>query len=219
VDTDLSVDNRKLLDALRKSATAEHIPLAAQHIRPRQVILSDGSTVDCDVVVLAAGAWSGGLHPLLDKVIRPVKGEILRLRARPSALPPPTRTIRGLVERRHVYLVPREGGELVLGATQYEAGFDTEPAVGGVRDLIQDAERVVPGITEYALIEAAAGVRPGSPDNLPVIGWLEPGIIAATGHYRNGLLLAPVTADAVVALLDGAPSPPHTDPARFGAAR
>ncbi len=204
VPGDLSVDNRQLLSALRAAAAKAGVRFAT-------------TVPEADVVVIAAGAWSGHLHPALAALIRPVKGEILRLETRPGALPPPTRTIRGHVEGRHVYLVPRENG-LVVGATQYENGFDLHPKAGGVRDLLNDAEQLLPGITEYALTEVSAGLRPGSPDNLPLIGWLAPGVIVATGHYRNGLLLAPITADTVVALLDGHPVPDEAkaaDPARF----
>lgn len=204
VPGDLSVDNRQLLSALRDASAQAGVRFAA-------------TVPEADVTVIAAGAWSGSLHPLLEKLVRPVKGEILRLEARSGALPPPTRTIRGHVEGRHVYLVPRANG-LVVGATQYESGFDLHPKAGGVRDLLNDAEQLLPGITEYALTEVTAGLRPGSPDNLPLVGWLEPGVIVATGHYRNGLLLAPITADTVVALLEDEPIPPEAkaaDPIRF----
>jgi glycine oxidase len=206
VPGDLAVDNRELLSCLTKAALhhgVRFVATAAGAVRPGVVELADGSTVDSEVVVISAGAWSGALHPALAGLVRPVKGEILRLRRRPAALPPPVRTIRAMVESRPVYLVPRANGEVVLGATQYEAGFDTEVTVRGVRDLLADAERVLPGIAEYALVECAAGLRAGSRDNLPLIGWLEPGVLVATGHHRNGLLLAPVTADAVAALVDG----------------
>ena len=117
-----------------------------------------------------------------------------------------------------LYLVPRADG-IVLGATQSEVGFDTTVTVGGVRDLLRDAERILPGIAEYALVESAAGLRPGSPDNLPLIGALGPdGLLVATGHHRNGMLLAPVTADAVAGLLRGDPLPEPVraaDPARL----
>jgi glycine oxidase len=104
--------------------------------------------------------------------------------------------------------VPRDDGGLVIGATQYEAGFDTEPTVAGVRDLLRDAERVLPGVAEYALLETAAGLRPSTPDNIPLIGVLDSaGVLVATGHGRNGILLAPLTAEAVVALLAGEPVP------------
>lgn len=210
VPGDLAVDNRELLRALRKAARdrkVEFIAAAASAVRGGAVVLTDGSIVDCSTAVVAAGAWSGALHPALAGLVRPVKGEILRLRARPGALPPPRHTIRAVVESRPVYLVPRSGGELVLGATQYEAGFDTEVTVRGVRDLLEGAERILPGIGEYALTECAAGLRAGSRDNLPLIGEVEPGVLVATGHHRNGLLLAPITADAVLALVEGGTHP------------
>lgn len=209
VPGDLAVDNRALLAALlaalRANPSATFVTQHAAAVRPGVVELVDGSTVDGDVVVLAAGAWSAALHPALHGRLRPVKGEIVRLRARPTALPPPRRTVRALVSGRAAYLVPRDGDRLVLGATQYEAGFDTEVTAGGVRDLLHDAEMVLPGIAEYAVEEISAGLRPASPDNLPLIGELEPGVLAATGHGRNGILLAPLTADAVLALVNGAP--------------
>jgi glycine oxidase len=177
-----------------------------------------GRVVDADAVLIAAGAHSGQLHPALAGLVRPVKGEILRLRHRPGALPPPSRTVRAVVDGRPVYAVPRDGGGLVIGATQYEAGFDTEPTVGGVRDLLRDAERVLPGVAEFALVEVAAGLRPGTPDNLPLIGALPDGVLVATGHGRNGMLLAPITSVAVAALLSGRRPPPVcalADPARL----
>lgn len=171
-----------------------------------------------DAVLISAGAHSASLHPALHGLVRPVKGEILRLAHRPGALPPPRRTVRALVDGRAVYVVPRDGG-VVVGATQLEAGFDAEPTVGGVRDLLRDAERVLPGLAEYGFTEASAGLRPGSPDNLPLVGAPGPdGLVVATGHGRNGILLAPVTADAIVGLLDGAPLPEElraVDPHRF----
>ena len=204
VPGDLSVDNRALLAALRAAADqVKFVTAAARAVTPGSVRLADGSAVEADVVVIAAGAWSGELHPALAGRLRPVKGEIVRLRARASALPPPDRTVRGLVSGRPVYLVPRGGDRLVLGATQYEAGFDVDVTVAGVRDLLLDAERVLPGIAEYAIEEVSAGLRPVSEDNLPMVGELEPGVLAATGHGRNGILLAPITADAVVALVRG----------------
>ncbi|MFD0204812.1 MULTISPECIES: glycine oxidase ThiO [Saccharothrix] len=192
VPGDVAVDNRALLRALREACAGNGVVFAPD-------TASDGGS-ESDVTVIAAGAWSRDLHPALRGVIRPVKGEILRLSARPGALPPPRHTIRAQVSGRPVYFVPREGG-FVLGATQYEAGFDGDVTVGGVRDLLRDAEVVWPGIAEYGLAEVAAGFRAGSPDNAPVIDWLEPGVLAATGHHRNGLLLAPVTARRVLTLL------------------
>ncbi len=220
VPDDLAVDNRVLLAALRAAAERAGVTFVAA---AAQAVLDDGARVvgvrcaagpgsgvterEAATVLVAAGAHSGGLHPALHGLVRPVKGEILRLAVRPGAFPAPRRTVRALVDGRPVYLVPRADG-LVLGATQSEVGFDTTVTVGGVRDLLRDAERILPGIAEYALVESAAGLRPGSPDNLPLIGAVGPdGLLVATGHHRNGMLLAPVTADAVAALLRGDPVP------------
>jgi glycine oxidase len=204
VPGDLSVDNRALLNALLVACRSAGVQFHAQRCL---------QLPSADVVVLAAGAHSAALHPALHRAIHPVKGEILRLRCRPGTLPPPSRTVRAIVGGRHSYLVPRNGGRLVLGATQREVGFDTDVTAGGVHELLTDAERVLPAIAEYAVEEAVAGLRPGSPDNLPVIGELEPGVLVATGHYRHGILLAPVTADAVLALLRGEPVPVEVGPA------
>lgn len=220
VPGDLAVDNRELLRSLvaaAREAGVEFVAEQAREARADAVELA-GSTLGCDVAVIAAGAWSSGLHPELATAVRPVKGEILRLRSRQGTLPPPRHTVRALVESRAVYLVPRAGDELVVGATQYEAGFDDEVTVGGVRDLLADAERIVPGIAEYGLTETAAGLRAGSRDNLPLIGRLEDGVLVAAGHHRNGLLLAPITADAVRAMVSGDSPPEHAsvaDPARL----
>jgi glycine oxidase len=232
VPGDLAVDNRVLLAALltaARRAGVEFVAARARAVSGGRVELGgvelDGSAaLDVDAVLVAAGAHAAALHPALDGLVRPVKGEILRLRHRPGALPPPSRTVRAVVDGRPVYAVPRDGGGLVVGATQYETGFDTEPTVGGVRDLLRDAERVLPGIAEYALVEALAGLRPGTPDNLPLIGTVggAGGPLVATGHGRNGMLLAPLTAAAVVARLAGEPTSDvlaAADPARFAGAR
>ncbi|HLU55636.1 MAG TPA: glycine oxidase ThiO [Pseudonocardia sp.] len=225
VPGDLAVDNRQLLAALRAAAERAGVEIIQRAVR---AVLDDGTRVtgvrtddgdlEAGTVLVAAGAHSAALHPALEGLVRPVKGEILRIAHRPGAFPPPKRTVRALVDGRPVYLVPRDGGGLVVGATQTELGFDTEVTIGGVRDLLRDAERILPGIAEYALVESAAGLRPGSPDNLPLIGARGPdGLLVATGHHRNGMLLAPVTADAVLALLRGeaVPEPVRAaDPSR-----
>ena len=113
-----------------------------------------------------------------------------------------------------MYLVPRENGGLVLGATRYEARVDTAVTARGVRELIEAAERIFPGVAEYELLETAAGLRAGSADNMPYLGPLRDGVYAATGHHRNGLLLAPVTADAVLAWLSNTRPPDGTERAR-----
>lgn len=247
VPGDLAVDNRVLLAALRAACdragvrflaaaasgvSGGAVSLAGVDELPVDGLLADELSADglladelvadelvADEVLIAAGAWSARLHPSLSGLVRPVKGEILRLRHRSGTLPPPSRTVRAVVDGRHVYLVPRDDGGLVLGATQYEAGFDTQVTVAGVRDLLRDAERVLPGIAEYALEESSAGLRPGSPDNLPLVGRLAPGILVATGHGRNGILLAPITADTVSAILAGDPIgevAAAADPGRLG---
>jgi glycine oxidase len=209
VPGDLAVDNRELLRCLSSSASEAGVEFIREPVKSvrREAVELAGPTLRCDLAVIAAGAWSGALHPALASAVRPVKGEILRLRGRPGALPPPSHTVRAVVESHPVYLVPRAGGELVVGATQYEAGFDDEVTAGGVRDLLIHAERVVPGIAEYGLTECAAGLRAGSRDNLPLVGWLEPGVLVAAGHHRNGLLLAPITADAIQAMAAGSDEP------------
>lgn len=133
--------------------------------------------------------------------MRPVKGEILRLRAG-AAVPLPTYSIRGLANGHSIYLVPRADGQLVVGATVQEAGFDTTVRAGAIRELLRDARAVMPAVDEYELVEASAALRPGSPDNAPIIGASGiDGLVVATGHYRNGVLLTPITADLVAAVV------------------
>jgi glycine oxidase len=130
--------------------------------------------------------------------VRPVKGQIIRLRATSRSLAP-THVVRG----SQVYLVPRPDGEVVVGATVEERGEDLTVTAGAVHELLRAAWELVPGIAEMELVETAAGLRPATPDNRPLIGPCSEGPVVATGHYRNGILLAPITADAVVALLTG----------------
>jgi glycine oxidase len=167
------------------------------------------------VVVLAAGCWSGSIGGLPAGVvpsIRPVKGQILRL-AGDAGHPLLGRSVRGLVQGSSVYLVPRADGSLVVGATVEERGFDTTVTAGAVYELLRDARRVVPGVTELEVVETSAGLRPGSPDNAPVVGATSVGgLVLATGHYRNGILLSPLSADAVAAVAAGEEPPPEMAP-------
>jgi glycine oxidase len=157
-------------------------------------------------VVVAAGCWTGSL---VEAPIRPVKGQILRLRGER----PCTHSLR----TDRVYVVSRPSGETVVGATVEERGFDTTVTAGAVHELLREAYRALPEIAELELAEAFAGLRPGTPDNRPRIGRLaEGGPIVASGHYRNGILLAPVTGDAVAALLLG--EQPDVDLAPFSPA-
>ncbi|MEJ2867307.1 glycine oxidase ThiO [Actinomycetospora sp. OC33-EN08] len=212
VPDDLAVDNRMLLAALREAARQAGVVERAEAVHAvvdEGVELASG-VLPADRVVVAAGAWSAALHPALADLVRPVKGEILRLRARSGSLPPPAHTVRAAVSGRSVYAVPRDDGRLVLGATQYEVGFDDDVTVAGVRDLLADAERVLPGIGDYALEETAASFRPGTADNLPVFGPV-PGapssLVACFGHGRNGILLTALTADVMAGVLSGHPVP------------
>jgi glycine oxidase len=167
---------------------------------------------------LAAGwesAAIAGLPAGTAPPVRPVKGQIIRLRTSAAAeraglLPGLLRrTVRGVVRGSSVYLVPRDSGELVVGATQEELGPDTTVTAGGIWELLRDARTLVPGVTELLLTDVVAGLRPGTPDNAPVLGpGSLPGLVLATGHFRAGVLLAPVTADTVSAYLrTGIPDP------------
>jgi glycine oxidase len=158
----------------------------------------DLSRVDADAVVIANGVDAPALWPGLP--VRPVKGEVLRLRWRKGCMPLLRRVIRARVHGRQVYLVPRADG-VVVGATQYEHGRDTAPVVSGVRDLLDDACAVVPALGEYELAECAAGLRPMTPDNLPLVHRLDARTLVAAGHGRSGFLLAPWTAEQIVSEL------------------
>ncbi len=167
-------------------------------------VLEDGA---CELiyardVVVAMGAWSGGLGGLPEGAgvpVRPVKGQIMRLRdpAGPGLLQRVLRFDGG-------YLVPRGDGCYVLGATMEERGFEPQATAGGVYELLRDAHELVPGISELRIEELGVGYRPGTPDNAPLIGpgTLE-GLTWATGHHRNGILLAPLTAELVTRSLLG----------------
>ncbi len=160
------------------------------------VRLATGESVGADQVVLAGGAWSGslrGVPPEALPPVRPVKGQIMRLR---SPAPILRRCVRGVVHGSNVYLVPRGDGEVVVGATQEELGVDTRVTAGGLWELLRDARELVPGVTELEVAEVAAGLRPGT-SGQPAAGrprdHARPGL--ATGHLRGGVLLAPLTAD------------------------
>jgi glycine oxidase len=195
-ETELAVDNRAVVEAL-----AAHCERLGVRWAPP---VTDLASVDADVRVIANGIDAPALWP--DLPIRPVKGEVLRLRWRRGCMPVPQRVIRARVRGRQVYLVPRADG-VVIGATQYEHGRDTAPAVTGVRELLDDACAVVPALGEYELAECSAGLRPMTPDNLPIVGRLDDRTLVAAGHGRSGFLLAPWTAEAIAGELNGAPLP------------
>ncbi len=180
--------------------------LAGVRTAPSPAAGRDGSPAAAEefhaaAVVLAAGAWSGRAEWLPEYArppVRPVKGQIVELRTRDGGAPPAGR----ILASERVYLVPRPDGRLVVGATTEEQGFDTAVTAGGVHELLREAYRLLPDVAEMELAGAMAGLRPGTPDNLPLVGpGAIPGLILATGHYRNGILLAPLTADTIAAQL------------------
>jgi glycine oxidase len=159
-----------------------------------------------EAVLLASGAWSGAADWLPEHArppVRPVKGQVLELRRRDGE--PPAQRI---LSSERVYLVPRGDGRLIVGATVEELGFDTAVTAGGVHELLREAYRLLPDVAEMELAGAIAGLRPGTPNNLPIVGpGAIDGLVLATGHFRNGILLAPLAAQAVADLLSGAPDP------------
>jgi glycine oxidase len=189
--------------------------LEVDHDEVRGVRLAGGECVRGDAVVVAAGVWSGQLSGIPDEMqvpLRPVKGQILRLHdaGGPGLLThvlrmPPT------------YVVPRGDGRYVVGATMEERGFDTTVTAGATFELLRDAIELVPGVSELVLDELSAGLRPGTPDNAPVIGpGVADGLFWATGHYRHGILLASKTAELIAgAVLDAKPVPDVVSPLRF----
>ncbi len=213
---DHQVDNRKLVAALRAAALAagatihEHRGverILAPDGRVTGIRLRDGTDIPADSVVLAAGAWSRaveGLPSALRPPVRPVKGQLVALRMDAQAP-----LVRHVVRSPNVYLVPRHDGRLILGATSEEKGFDRTLTAGGVLALLEAAWRLVPAIEELPIDEMWVGHRPGSRDDAPILGTTPiDGLVYATGHSRNGILLAPVTADAIARLvLDGAVDP------------
>ena len=209
---DHQVDNRKLAAALRAAAEAAGVlvrertavaRIIVAEDRAAGVVLADGSHLAAGAVVLAAGAWSRqikGIAPEVLPPVRPIKGQMVALRM-DAAAP----LIRHVVWGPNIYMVPRNDGRLILGATVEEKGFDKALTAGGVLSLLEAAWRVVPAIEELPVDEMWVGHRPGSRDDAPILGPAPiRGLVYATGHHRNGILLAPITADAVARMvLDG----------------
>ncbi|MFD6496333.1 glycine oxidase ThiO [Streptomyces sp. NPDC059944] len=232
VDGDHQIDPRRLAAALvtacERAGVSIHRTwadrLTVVRDRAAGVVTSDGNELGAGQVVLAGGSLSGQLAGVPDDVlppVRPVKGQVLRLTVPQRYAPFLNRTVRAVVRGSHLYLVPRENGELVVGATSEELGWDTTVTAGGVYELLRDAHELVPGITELPLTETRAGLRPGSPDNAPLLGPTAlDGLLLATGHFRNGVLLTPVTGDAMAHVLTTGELPDDVrpfSPRRFGA--
>jgi glycine oxidase len=210
--SDHQVDNRLLVGALETAARcagAQITHAAVKSIevsggRATGVSLSDGRVITASAVVVATGCWTPRLEGVPDGVlppVRPVKGHIMRLRGAPDLI---DCNVRCIVHGNSLYLVPRRDGTIVVGATVEERGYDASVQAGAIYELLRDARTIIPGIAELELLETSAGLRPGSPDNGPFVGWTGvDGLAVATGHYRNGMLLAPITADAICDMLAG----------------
>ena len=209
---DHQVDNRALAAALAAAVRAAggeiRTGVAVTRIEPDAacpaVVTEAGERIAARVVVLAAGAWTRGLAGVEPVPVRPVKGQMLSLQMTDAVRPGVT--VRG----PRAYLVPKPDGRLVVGATSEERGHDTAVTAGGLYRLLDGAVALVPGLEELDVVETWAGLRPASRDHAPLLGrTAAPGVVAATGHYRHGVLLAPVTADEVAAevraLLAGSP--------------
>jgi glycine oxidase len=233
---DHSVDPRLVLAALRRACESVEVELR-EHARVERIETDPagnavtgvtleggggrGPFLGAGQVVMAAGPWTAriaGMPAHARVPVRPVKGQILRLRD-----PAGPGLVQRVVRFEGGYLVPRGDGRYVLGATVEERGFEHEPTVGGVYELLRDAHEVVPGVSELQIEELCVGLRPGTPDNAPVIGpgALE-GLTWAAGHYRNGILLAPLTAALVADVLADEQPPDRLlddcSPLRFTAA-
>lgn len=202
---DHQVENRLLAQALRLAAerSGAHIrestPVSSVMTQDGEVIgvhLHDGTDCFADCVVLAAGPWSRkieGIPADMRPPVRPIKGQMLALQMDPAAP-----LLRHIIWGQGIYLVPRLDGRLVIGATVEEKGFDASITAGGMLALLEGAWRLVPSIEELPLVETWVGHRPGSRDDAPIFGASPmPGLIYATGHHRNGILLAPMTAEVV----------------------
>ena len=217
VPDDHSVDPRMVLTALsaacrsagvrlRENAEVARVELDGSGRRAEGVLLAGGERVRADQIVLAAGAWTeaiGGLPSAALIPVRPVKGQILRLRD-----PSGPGLLRRILRFEGGYLVPRADGRYVLGATIEERGFELAATAGGVYELLREAHELVPGVAEMEIEELSVGLRPGTPDNGPVIGRAAvDGLLWAAGHHRNGMLLAPITAQLLTGLLAGGEDP------------
>jgi glycine oxidase len=216
VPEDHSVDNRRAVAALLRAAELAGVELVRRTVArvvvqggvARGVELADGEILSAGTVIAAAGPWSAQLEGVpmeMRPPVRPVKGEILRLRVPEAYRPALKHTVRATARGFAVYLVPRPDGELVVGATSTELGYDTRVLAGGVFTLLRDARTVLPITDELELVESVAGLRPATPDNAPVLGPSGiDGLLWATGHYRNGVLLTPITAEVIAqAVVDG----------------
>jgi glycine oxidase len=229
VQRDHRVNNRLLAQALLASAVASGVKfrtaqpvasLVTRHGHVTGVRLASGEQVEATSVVLAAGAWSGQIEGLPRVLpIRPVKGQMFAVDSRARAGEEPALQLRRVIYAPQCYIIPRDDGRILVGATVEDVGFRKGATPRGIAALMNAAARVVPGLADLPLVETWAGFRPATPDDLPILG-LDPelrGLVYATGHYRNGILLAPVTAFTVAELITHGRS--GVDISAFGVAR
>lgn len=220
IHDDYRVDSRALARALVTAATRDGIVLSEGHTvstlvregdRIVGVTLGDGTRIEAGSVLLAAGAWSAQVGSLPRPLgVRPVRGQMLALL--PDALPS-----RRVIEAGGIYLVPRDDGRLLVGATVEDVGFRDGNTALGIRTLLDAVTRLAPSLDGARLLEMWSGFRPGTPDGHPILG-PDPdveGLLIATGHYRNGILLAPITAHLIGALSAGDLGEDSSVPADF----
>lgn len=224
LERDFRVDNRRLVQALRIACViggvqlregAEVTSLLTDRDRAQGVQLSTGQRVEAGQVLVAAGAWSGRIGGLPRPVpVRPIRGEMAALRPASIGRIPFSRHGAHepggpVLESERLYMVPRDDGRLLVGATETDAGFAAGPTVGGIRHILSEAAAMFPALESAPVEEVWSGFRPGSPDGMPILG-LVPGIgdlFVSTGHYRNGILLTPATAEGMGALVSGKEAP------------
>ena len=227
-EDDGSVDPRLLRAALDQYLRSRGVPVArgvevaeleARSGALKAIRTTGGNRVEAGTVVIAAGADSGRLQwlePDLRPPVRPVKGQVVELAGDPGD------PVAGrIIASERVYVVPRPDGRVVVGATVEEEGFDRGVTAGGVHELLREAYRLLPEVAELSFVGAQASLRPGTPDNLPVVGRSPrlAGLVYATGHYRNGVLLTPLTARSVGEMVsqgeEFAPGMEGADPSRL----
>lgn len=218
IPEDHQVDNRALVDALKVALTnaggrlAEHAPVRSIRVDAGRCagVVTDEGEYPAGSTVLAAGCWSGaveGIPKELAPKVRPVKGQIVALRTDESY------GFARVIRAPDAYILPKQDGRLLIGATEEEMGFDTNPTAGPVMRLIERAWEAVPSIYDLPIEEIEVGLRPGTRDHEPLIGesGME-GLLYATGHYRHGILLAPVTAYAVCDMILDGETPEYAAP-------
>ncbi|MDA0749035.1 MAG: glycine oxidase ThiO, partial [bacterium] len=225
---DHQVDNRLLLDALvdafqkaggtlHEETPVDHLEIESDRITG---VHAGGQLHTAGTVVLAAGAWSRLIPGLPDTVrppVRPIRGQILRLQMTDDLRLQSIVWYSRIASSSVAYLAPKDGGHLVLGATSEEMGYDLHVTAGGLFELLRAAWEAVPGTYDLPIVETAVGLRPGSRDDAPILGETPiKGLIMATGHYRKGILLAPITAQNIVHLIQTGQTPAVIRPFGIG---